>query len=83
MTGDASAGLGEAFGAYLAMNQLPAPHALQSAAGLVQQARAAPDQLLEKLLQQHGADALLLPLAAALPGTPAPALPIVAACLVA
>ncbi len=75
--------MGEALGAYLALNEVPSPSALQRAAATVQQALAAPGQLLEQLLDKHGPDALLPSLAVALPGTPAPALRIAAACILA
>ena len=76
-------GVGNSLGSYLALNELPSPSDLREAAKLVQQARAAPEQPLQKLLQTHGPDALLLPLAAALPGTPATALQIIAGCILA
>lgn len=76
-------GLGESLGVYLALTELPPPGALRHAAAQLQQARAVPDQLLQKLLQSHGPDALLLPLAAALPGTPVTALQVAAACILA
>ncbi|KAK9863020.1 hypothetical protein WJX84_009707 [Apatococcus fuscideae] len=75
------AGGGEAFGAYLSVNELPSPSALRDASAAVQQAQAAQDQLLEKLLAAHGPHALLPVLAAALPGTPTSALHSAAACM--
>lgn len=76
-------GVAESLGVYLALTELPPPGALREAAAQLQQARDAPDQLLQKLLQSHGPDALLLPLAAALPGTPLAALRNAAACILA